>query len=265
MPARLETYYADHWVEVEPERMEAYERMFEWREGLEPLIAPARVGPGQVVVDFGCGPGHLAIELARRVGPEGRIIALDVNREFLERTRARAERAGLADRVTTELLEKERLPLTDSAVDRVVCKNVLEYVPDPATTVAEFRRVLRPGGIAHVSDSDWGALIVEPLAPERVERIMSAAGVAFRTPRIGRSLYGLFRAAGFQDVSVQVLTSVDTLGRMRPVISNLATYARASGRADESELEAFLGDVERAVEEQTYLAILPQFLVTGCA
>ena len=265
MPGKLETYYADHWLEVEPERMGAYERMFEWREGLEPLIAPAQIGPGQVVVDFGCGPGHLAIELARRVGPEGRIIALDVNREFLERTRARAEREGLADRVSTELHEKDRLPLPDGAVDRVVCKNVLEYVPDPATTVAEFRRVLRPGGIAHVSDSDWGALILEPLGPERVERIMSAAAVAFRTPRIGRSLYGLFRAARLQDVSVQVLTSADTLGRMRPVISNLATYARASGRADESELEAFLGDVERAVEEQTYLAILPQFLVTGHA
>ncbi len=265
MTTKLETYYRDHWVEVEPERLEVYEAMFQWSEGLEPLIAPAQIGEGHAVVDYGCGPGHLAVELARRVGSTGKVWALDINREFLERTRARAEREGLADRVSAKLVEKERLPIPDRTVDRVVCKNVLEYVDDPGATIREFHRVLRPGGIAHVSDSDWGALILEPLGPERVERIMSAAAVAFRTPRIGRSLYGLFRAAGLQDVSVQVLASADTLGRMGPVISNLATYARASGRVDESELEAFLGDVEGAVEEQTYLAILPQFLVTGCA
>ena len=65
------TYYRDHWVRVEPERVAAYEEMFRWRPQMEPLIAPAALEPGLVVVDYGCGPGGLAIELARRVGAGG--------------------------------------------------------------------------------------------------------------------------------------------------------------------------------------------------
>ncbi|MEE9281943.1 MAG: methyltransferase domain-containing protein [Myxococcota bacterium] len=265
MTPKLESYYRDHWVEVEPDRMARYEAMFQWREGLEPLIAPANVGEGHIVVDYGCGPGALAVELARRVGPSGKVWALDINREFLKRTQARAEQEGLAQRVSAELVEQDRLPLPDRSADRVVCKNVLEYVADPQVTIREFHRVLRPDGIAHVSDSDWGTLVLEPLGEERVSRLMSAASVAFRTPLIGRSLYGMFRRAGFQDVRVQVLTNPDTVGGMQPVLQNMVSYARASGRVGEPELKAFLADVEQAIEDQTYLALLPQFLVTGHA
>lgn len=258
-----DTYYHDHWVAVEPARMSRYEAMFQWRDGHAALIAPAEIGAGQVVVDFGCGPGGLSIELARRVGPTGRVLALDINPSFLERTRALAAAEGVADRIDTRLLDGDAVPLEAGSVDRVVCKNVLEYVPDPAKTVAEFRRVLRPGGIAHVSDSDWGAVIVEP--DGGFERIMSAAAIAFRTPRIGRRLYSLFRDAGLDEVRVQMLASPDTVGALLPVLQNMAGYARTSGQLAEAEIDAFLREVEAAVERGRYLAVLPQFLVTGRA
>lgn len=262
MPGRLDDYYRDHWLEVEDERMNRYEEMFQWRDGYEALIAPADIRAGQVVADYGCGPGGLAIELARRVGDSGAVLALDINREFLARTQALAEDAGLAERVDARLMENDRIPADDASVDRVVCKNVLEYVPDPQATVAEFHRLLKPGGIAHVSDSDWGGVVLEPLG-ERFARIMSAAGIAFRTPLIARRLYGIFRRTGFRDIRVQVLANADTAGALRSVIYNMASYARTSGQLDEGEIAAFVDDVDRAVAEQTFLAILPQFLVTG--
>jgi len=259
---KLGTYYHDHWVDIEPERMSRYESMFQWREGHEALIAPAEICQGQTVADYGCGPGGLAIELARRVGEQGTVIGLDINADFLARTRLLAEQQQLADRLQTKLIKDDRVPLPDQALDRILCKNVLEYVPDPAATIAEFYRVLKPGGIAHVSDSDWGAVIFEP-GGERFARIMNAAGVAFRTPLIGRSLYGMFRRAGFSNIQVQVLASADTNGALRPVLTNMASYASLSGELDSAEIAAFLADVDGALEDGTYFAVLPQFLVTG--
>lgn len=264
MTTRVETYYRDHWLDVEPERQEAYERMFQWRPELAPLLEPAEIEEGQAVADYGCGPGHLAAELARRVGPTGRVHALDINRAFLERTAIRAREQGLEGQIHTHLVEAGRVPLADETLDRVVCKNVLEYVDDPAATLAEFHRVLRPGGVAHVTDSDWGLFVVEPLG-ERTERLMEAASVAFRTPLIGRSLYGLFRRAGFQEIRVRISTGADTEGGMRPVLANMAAYARASGRLDASDIDAWLRDIDKVIADGTYLGILPQFLVTGRA
>lgn len=262
MSNRLSTYYRDHWVNVEPERMARYEAMFQWRESHEALVAPAQIRTGLVVADYGCGPGALSIELARRVGSAGRVFALDINAEFLARTEAAAVRAGFQDRVEALRIENERIPLADASVDRVVCKNVLEYVTDPERVVGEFRRVLRGNGLAHATDSDWGTVLLEPHG-ERFEAIMAAASVAFRTPRIGRKLHGIFRRAGFADVRVQVLASPDTTGALRPVIANMASYARLSGRLDDGEIDAFLADVDRSIADGSYFALLPQFLVTG--
>src|SRR5512145_2552037 len=221
------TYYRDHWLTVEPERLDVYEEMFRWRPQLEPLLAPARLEPGLTVVDYGCGPGHLAVELARRVGPGGRVLALDLNAEFRRRTAERAAAEGVAERVTVLAVTDDVLPLEAGSVDRVVCKNVLEYVDDPAHTLAEFRRVLRPGGLAHVIDSDWGLLAVEPLGPERGAALFEAARHAYRTPYIGRRLHGLFRTAGFRDVQLQVLANADVKGHLAAVVLNMVQYARA--------------------------------------
>lgn len=262
MADNLERYYQDHWAEVDPERMARYEAMFQWRDSHEALIAPAEIAAGQVVVDYGCGPGALSVELAQRVGEMGKIIALDINRAFLEKTQTLAEDKGLGARIETKHIEGEEIPVDDKSVDRVLCKNVLEYVPDPETTIVEFHRILKPGGIAHVSDSDWGAVVLEPLG-ERFTELMSAASIAFRTPLIGRKLYGIFRKVGFSNIRVQVLTTADTVGGLRPVLHNMASYARVSDQISEAKIASFLEAVDQAIADETYLALLPQFLVTA--
>ena len=260
---QAETCYRDHWLEVDPERIEAYEAMFRWRPEMEPMLAPAAIDAGQVVVDYGCGPGMLTLELARRVGPGGRVHAVDINRDFLQRGLEHAEREGTRDRIEFHRIEKDVLPLPDASVDRVVCKNVLEYVDDPVATLRDFRRVLRPGGLVHATDSDWGMRVVEPIGPERLTRVFDAASVAYRTPLIGRQLRGLMRAAGFSEVRVAVLAGPDASGRAAPILLHMAKYARASGRLDAAEIDAFVEDVQHAVEDGSYLLVLPQFLVTA--
>ena len=271
MARNLDSYYQDHWVEIEPERMERYEAMFQWRDGHEALIAPAEVGEGHVVVDYGSGPGATAIELARRVGPSGRVWALDINREFLKRTQERAEQEGLGQRVSAELVEKDRLPLPDQSADRVVCKNVLEYVPDLDATLSELRRVLAPGGRIHIMDSDWGFVIVEPWGKENVDRYFGAASIAFREPHIGRKARGLLVRHGFVDVDVRISAFADTSGRSLSMISNMRSYIDAALAADDgdavgltaAEADGLVASAESAVEEGTFLFSLPQFLVSG--
>jgi ubiquinone/menaquinone biosynthesis C-methylase UbiE len=259
------TYYKDHWVEIEPERLDAYEQMFEWRPQNAPLLEPAELAPGQVVVDYGCGPGGLAVELARRVAPTGRVHGVDLNAAFLERAAARARRDGVEGLITWHKTDGDKLPLESALADRLVCKNVMEYVPDVAATLAEFRRVVKPGGLVHVIDSDWGLFAVEPLGAERMAELFAAASPAYKTPHIGRKLFGAMRAAGLRDVKVKILASADTQGRMAPIVFNMLGYARESGRLPAAKLAALVADLKQSIADGTFLLILPQFLVTGRA
>src|SRR5258706_8729980 len=137
-----ELYYQDQWVESEPERLVGDEQLFEWRPQSAPLLEPARLEPGQVVVDYGCGPGGLTVELARRVAPTGRVHGVDLNAAFLERAAARAKREAVDSFVTWHRCDGDKLPLDSALAHRLVCKNVMEYPPDVAPTLAEVRRVL---------------------------------------------------------------------------------------------------------------------------
>ncbi|MFQ5666725.1 MAG: methyltransferase domain-containing protein [Candidatus Binatia bacterium] len=256
-------YYRRHWEQIEPERLAAYEEIFRWRPNMEPLIAGAELGLGQTVVDYGCGPGFLAAEIARRVGPAGHVIGCDLNPEFLRRARARVESEQLAVRVTWYHVQDDRVPLPDACVDRVLCKNVLEYVPSIDATLREFRRVLKRGGRAHAIDSDWYTLIVEPLGPDRVARLLAAARTAYKEPLAGRKLYGAFQQAGFRDVTAKVFARPDTRGLLLPIVLNMLEYAKAGGGLPAGEADAIAADCQAAVAAGTYLLFLPQFLVTG--
>lgn len=257
------TYYRDHWVEVEPERLNAYTEMFKWRPEMEPLLAAADLKPGQTVVDYGCGPGGLALELARRAGPSGHVHGVDLNAEFAGLARKALAEAGFGAASTVHHVMDDKIPLPGGSVDRLICKNVMEYVPDIDATLAEFRRVVKPGGIAHIIDSDWGMLVVEPLGQAKLNELFEAAKLAYHTPHAGRILYSRMKKAGFPNVSVKILANPDTKGLMQLVLHNMANYARIGGRIDPRRADALLAEVKQSIAEGSYMMVLPQFLVTA--
>jgi SAM-dependent methyltransferase len=257
--------FAHHWIEIDPERLERYETMFQWNPATEHFYEGARIEAGRVVGDFGCGPGHAAIEFARRVGPTGHVHAFDINTEFIARTRARIAASGFADRITAHLLQTDRLPLSDAALDRIVARNTIIYVPDPLATFVEFRRVLRPGGIAHAIEGDWRLTALEPVGRSEWGALVEAGSWAWPHPEIGRNLYDIARNAGFEHVSLQVLTSPDTEGRLLAVIRQVADHARQSGTLSTERIDRILSMTERAIADGRYLAIVPQFIVTAIA
>ncbi|MDH3700603.1 MAG: methyltransferase domain-containing protein [Alphaproteobacteria bacterium] len=258
-----DSFYKDHWTEIESARFDRYDRMFQWNPESKPLFEPADIQPGQTVADFGCGPGHTAIELAGWVGCEGHVHALDINAAFIDRAREHIASTGLGDRITVHHLTSDVLPLDDCCLDRVVARNTLIYVDDPLQCLQEFRRVLKPGGKAHAIEGDWPMMVVEPVPTKDWCSLADAAGYACRTPDIGRKLYGIARAAGYSHVTVEVITRPDREGRLLGMIDNMANYARQSGKLPDSRIDAILATVKAALETKTFLAVAPQFVVTA--
>jgi ubiquinone/menaquinone biosynthesis C-methylase UbiE len=260
----LDTYYKDHWLAIEPDRFARYDAMFKLDDArADKLLAPLALAPGHTALDLGCGPGYVAAQIARIVGPSGRVHALDVNEDFVARARAVATEAGVEKRVEVHHLTGERFPLGDACCDRALAKNVLEYVPDAIATLRELHRVLKPGGMLTALDSDWAFVLIEPLAPNEVRELFSAAAPAFREPQIGRKLRAFFRAAGFRDVRVDVVASPDDKGHLRPVVENMLGYARKFGTLSETRAAELSARVDAAIASGDYLAVLPQFVVRG--
>ena len=224
-------------------------------------LAPVGVQPGETVLDFGCGPGYVAVEFAR-LGA-GAVHGVDLNADFVARARQVVVEAGLADRVTIHHSTDETVPLADASVDRVYCKNVLEYVPDVDATLAEVARVLRPGGTLVASDSDFGFVVVSPLTPSEVAELFEAAAPAFKDPHIGRHLPAAFRRAGLEAVETRILTSADERGHMRGVVENMLGYGTRFGRLTDSRAAEVRAKVDQGIADGTYLVALPQWWVSG--
>ncbi len=260
----LATYHKDDWVDIEPERFERYEELFQLDDRrADILLAPVGVEAGEVLLDFGCGPGYVAAQLARLAGQGGHVHAVDVNEDFVRRAREVAAEAGRADLVTVHHSPDERLPIDDGTIDRVYAKNVLEYVPDLDAVLAELHRTLRAGGRMVASDSDFGFVVLEPLSAHEVTELFEAAAPAFKEPHVGRKLRAAFMRAGFTEVKVEVTTSVDTRGFMRGVVENMLGYATKFGRMTEARAAELGRRVDDAVADGTYMAVLPQWWVRG--
>jgi len=111
------------------------------------VLAGARVGMSDEVLDVGCGDGLLGLAAADRVGPSGRVSFIDVSAELVGQCRQLAEAAGVADRCDFVVAAlPELVGIGDEMADVVVLRSVLIYVPDKAAALRHLHRVLRPGG-----------------------------------------------------------------------------------------------------------------------
>ena len=176
----------------------------------EALVRSVGIEPGWRVLDAGCGGGNYLPLLAELVGPAGRLHALDVAPENIATVEARVVDWRLPCPVEARVgTLTAPLPYRDDSFDALWCANVLQYLTDDAlaATLAEFRRVVRPGGIVAVKDDEVGLWVVSPGDPARYwrlfERLTSpddALGVAMRGAFRGRALRGWLERAGLVDV-----------------------------------------------------------------
>ena len=119
-------------------------RLRRWLHNPEQIVGPY-VKPGMTAIDVGCGMGLFSIAMAKLVGNQGRVIAVDLQQKMLDALQRRAERAGVADRIQLHKCEQNRLGV-DTQADFALAFAMVHEVPDQRRLLAEIHGCLKPGG-----------------------------------------------------------------------------------------------------------------------
>lgn len=135
-----------------------------WVHNPDHILAPY-VRPGMTALDFGCGMGMFAIAMARLVGPEGRVIAVDLQPQMLAVLGKRAAQAGVDARIHTHQAAPDAVGWT-APIDFALAFYSAHEVPDQARLLCELHDLLRPGGqllvvepVGHVTPTDFQAMV----------------------------------------------------------------------------------------------------------
>lgn len=159
-------------------------------------VALATLKEGETVLDLGSGPGFDCLLAARRVGPRGHVIGVDMTPEMLFRARTNAEKIGVKN-VEFRLGEIEHLPVADSSVDVIISNCVINLAIDKPQVFREAFRVLKPGGRLLISD-----IVLLTSLPDPIRDSVAAYTGCISGAMLKQDYLDAVRAAGFEDVEV---------------------------------------------------------------
>lgn len=183
------------------------------------LLADAQIPAGAACLDIGCGGGDVTFDLARAVGPRGRVVGVDFDVVQLELARLEAQTHGLSNVV----FEQQDVTAWEpqGQFDVVYARFLLTHLPDPAALVAAVRRHLRPGGVFIVEDIDFRGHFAEPACRALVRSVELYTQVVRKRgadPNIGPRLPGLLRDAGFDPIALKLFHPAALEGGIKQLI-----------------------------------------------
>lgn len=213
-----------------------------------------RLRPGDSAVDVGCGAGRAVAELNDQ---KITAIGVDVNEEMIGVARRRRPEADF------RVGDAYRLPLGDHEVAGYRADKVFHELADPATALAEARRVLAPGGRIVLVGQDWDAFVIDSDQPGLTRTIVHARADLITNPRAARAYRNLLLDAGFGDVEVEVHTEVFTGTTMLRMLTGLAQAAHAAGAITREQCDAWTAEQTRRAEQDRLFLALPLFLASA--
>jgi SAM-dependent methyltransferase len=215
-----------------------------------------RLRDGLRILDVGCGPGTLTVDLARHVGPTGEVVGVDLSEAVIAEASAHAAAEGVTNATFRAGDFRTLDDLGEATFDVVHAHQVLQHLRDPVGALAAMGRLARPGGFVAARESDYPAFVWTP-ADARLDRWLEIyMAVSDRNGTAGDAGRWLLRwalDAGFAASGVTYTTSTWTFANAddrawwgalwaeRTVASSLATQAVEYGVASADELEAVAG------------------------
>lgn len=227
------------------------------------LLKAAGITTGMSCLDVGCGGGDVTMEMARLVGPEGRVLGIDIDPAKLELASQDAEREGIHHvRFRTSDAGD---PGLGEGYDFVYARFLLSHLGDPLQAVRNMAGAVKQEGVVVVEDIDHGGIFSHPECPA-VDRYVELYNAVVRSrgadPRIGPRLPQLLRDAGLRDIRVNLVQPVFMEGeakRMHAItLENIAGAVTAAGLSTAEEIENTVRGIEEFAADPHTIVALPR-------
>jgi ubiquinone/menaquinone biosynthesis C-methylase UbiE len=223
-----------------------------------------------VCLDAGCGGGDVSFDLARLVGPSGRVVGMDIDEVKLEiaRKEAAAQQITNIEFRLAKIGESE----PEAEFDFVHARFLLSHLPNPTQALAKIRQAIRPGAILVVADTDFRGYFCDPDCPalwryvelytQTVKRRGGDANIGPRLPRV-------LAENGFEKVQMNVVQPAGTNGEVKLLnaltMENIADAVAAEGLASRAEIEQIVADLYEFARAPGTVASAPRVVEAwGC-
>lgn len=227
---------------------------------------------GQRLLDVGCGLGDAALALSADLGDHGEVVGVDGSKAMIAEAQVRAASARCGVRFAVG--DAGALDEPDDSFDAVRSERMLQWVPDPRGAVAEMARVVRPGGLVCLTDTDWSTYDIDIGDPDLARRVRDTFGVERDRPTtVGGRLASLAEAVGLRTLAETTATHVcsrwDPDASPRPdgwvPMAVVADVLIAAGQLAADERDQFVEKVEDAARHGRFTMSLTMHALVAAA
>lgn len=256
--------YVIHGRAADRERLRVLSRVL--REQTLELLRDAGLTAGLSCLDVGCGGGDASFEMARLVGPAGRVVGIDLDAGTLALADAEAAHNRLTN-VGFRQGDIRRGDMPDERFDVVFARQLLCHLPDEAFALAAMMKCARPGGLVIVEDVDLRGHFCYPEFTE-FDEMIAVGRRAIRSgggdPDFAPKLPGLMARAGLEGVAYRVRQPVSTSPDIKAVhlmsLEHVTEVAVAEGIATHADIERFQRALRERANDPTSLMSLPRYI-----
>ena len=259
----------DHYVirggEAGKKRLDLLARVME--PYTKALLDRMGVGPGARFLDLGCGAGHVSLEAARRVGPQGSVTGVDLDETKLDLARRAATGQGLRN---LSFLHGNASEIVETgSYDFAYSRFLLTHLSDPAGILGVMHETLKPGAVIAVEDIDVSGAFCYPENPH-FDRLCELYSEAVRRngadPDIAPKLPSLLRQAGFEAIQAHLVQPLYLEGELKEImlatLRNISDAVVGAGLATEHDLDQTIQGLASFTADPTTLVAMPRIIQT---